>query len=102
MASNRGSPAVNSYIHLPLADQAGVNSLPPLWQVSASATTGQCGYRKAAKSCVCTHTSALLPEQFPRCDSTYSDLRPHRCNQLEIVKGGSRFRTPEPRKSTTG
>ncbi len=24
-----------------------------------------------------------------------------RCNQLEIAKGGSHFRTPEPRKSTT-
>ena len=26
----------------------------------------------------------------------------HRCNQLEIAKGGSHFRTPEPRKSITG
>jgi len=25
----------------------------------------------------------------------------HRCNQLEIAKGGSHVRTPEPRKSTT-
>jgi len=54
----------------PLGDQAGVNSSTALANLSIG--TGQCGYRKAAKSCVRTHTSALLRNDFPRCDSTYS------------------------------
>ena len=41
--------------------------------------------------------SGTIPEM--RLDSF--GLRLHRCNQLEIVKSGSRFRTPEPRKSTS-
>ena len=41
------------------------------------------------------------PGTIPEMRLDLFGLRPHRCNQLEIVKGGSHFRTPEPRKSTT-
>ena len=41
------------------------------------------------------------PGTIPEMRLDLFGLRLHRCNQLEIVKGGSHFRTPEPRKSTT-
>src|SRR5215510_10552685 len=41
------------------------------------------------------------PGTIPEMRLDLFGLRPHRCNQLEIVRGGSHFRTPEPRKSTT-
>ena len=41
------------------------------------------------------------PGTIPEMRLDLFDLRLHRCNQLEIVKGGSHFRTREPRKSTT-
>ena len=49
--------------------------------------------------------SVRIPPPCSRNDSRDAldlfGLRLRRCNQLEIVKGGSRFRTPEHRKSTT-
>jgi hypothetical protein len=41
------------------------------------------------------------PVTIPEMRLDLFSLRLHRCNPLEIVKGGSRFRTPEPQKSTT-
>ena len=41
------------------------------------------------------------PGTIPEMRLDLFDLRLHRCNRVEIVKGGSYFRTPEPRKSTT-
>lgn len=45
--------------------QAGVNSLPPLWQVSGSATSCQCGYRMAANP-----ASVRIPPPCSRNDAT--------------------------------
>ena len=41
------------------------------------------------------------PGTIPEMRLDLFGLPPHRCNQLEIVKGGSHFRILEPRKSTT-
>ena len=41
------------------------------------------------------------PGTIPEMRLDLLGLRSHRCNKLEIVKGGFHFRTPEPRKSTT-
>jgi hypothetical protein len=39
------------------------------------------------------------PGTIPEMRLDLFGLQLHRCNQLEIVKGGSHFRTPEPLKS---
>jgi hypothetical protein len=41
------------------------------------------------------------PGTIPEMRFDLSGQQLHRCNQLEIAKGGSHFRTPEPRKSIT-
>jgi hypothetical protein len=60
-----------------------------MWIPKGSEILGLCAYLRPA------------PGTIPEMRLDLFGLRLHRCNQLEIVKGGFHSRTPESRKSTT-
>ena len=85
-----------------LPDQAGVKFPPPLLQVSASTTTRSMWIPKGSEIPAPVRIPPSCSRTIPEMRLDLFGLRLRRCNPLEIVKGGSRFRPPEPRKSTTG
>ena len=66
----------------------------------ALATIGQCGYRASEMLGLYAYLRPS-PGTISEMRFELSGQQLHRCNQLESAKGGSHFRTPEPRKWIT-